>query len=68
MPIFSIQYANCAQLGKILLPFFRHRNFQINLFAAMFGFKQRDFFEVEGEESEAVKEPVKVDFSGAAKS
>ena len=39
------------------------QTFPINIFAGMFGFKQRDFFEVEGEESAAVQKPVKVDFS-----
>lgn len=39
------------------------QTFPINIFAGMFSFKQRDFFEVEGEESEAVQKPVKVDFS-----
>lgn len=39
------------------------QTFPINIFAGLFGFKQRDFFEVEGEESAAVQKPVKVDFS-----
>lgn len=39
------------------------QTFPINIFASLFGFSQREFFDVEGTESAAVKEPVKVDFS-----
>ena len=39
------------------------QTFPTNIFAGMLGFKKRDFFEVDGAESEAVAQPVKVDFS-----
>lgn len=39
------------------------QTFPTNLFAGMIGFKIREFFEVAGEQSAAVAEPVKVDFS-----
>ncbi len=39
------------------------QSFPNNIFAALFGFKLREFFEVEGEAAAAVAEPVKVDFS-----
>jgi len=38
-----------------------------NIFAGMMGFKKRDFFEVEGEETEAVGRPVNVDFNDKEK-
>src|SRR3990167_5746478 len=37
--------------------------FPNNIFAALFRFKEREFFVVAGEEATAVAEPVKVDFS-----
>lgn len=40
------------------------QTFPTNTFAGPMGFKLREFFEVEGEETGAIKEPVKVDFSG----
>lgn len=39
------------------------QTFPTNIFAGMMGFKLREFFEVAGEETAAVAEPVKVDFS-----
>jgi LemA protein len=39
------------------------QKFPTNIFAGMLGFKQRDFFDVDGAEAEDVKKPVKVDFS-----
>ncbi len=43
------------------------QSFPTNFFAGLLGFKKRDFFEVDGAESEAVAEPVKVDFSADKK-
>lgn len=39
------------------------QTFPTNVFAGMMGFKIREFFEVSGEESASISEPVKVDFS-----
>jgi len=39
------------------------QSFPTNIFASLLGFKKRDFFEVDGAESEAVSQAVKVDFS-----
>ncbi len=39
------------------------QTFPTNIFAAMFGFRIREFFMVSGAEAAAVAEPVKVDFS-----
>lgn len=38
------------------------QTFPTNTFASMLGFKTREFFELDEAETEAVKEPVKVDF------
>ena len=43
------------------------QSFPTNIFANLLGFKKRDFFEVDGAESEAVGSPVKVDFSADKK-
>jgi LemA protein len=43
------------------------QTFPTNIFAGMLGFKQRDFFEVDAGEAEAVKKPVEVDFSADSK-
>lgn len=43
------------------------QSFPTNIFAGMMGFKKRDFFEVEGAESEAVSQPVAVDFNDKEK-
>ena len=43
------------------------QSFPTNIFASLLGFKKRDFFEVDGAESEAVGQPVKVDFSASDK-
>src|SRR3989344_4461007 len=40
------------------------QTFPLNIFAGLFGFKLREFFEVGAGEAAAVSEPVKVDFSG----
>lgn len=39
------------------------QTFPTNVFAGMMGFKIREFFDVDANQSAAVKEPVKVDFS-----
>ena len=39
------------------------QSFPTNFFAGMLGFKQREFFEVGGNEAAAIQDPVKVDFS-----
>jgi LemA protein len=39
------------------------QTFPTNIFAGLMSFRQRDFFEIPGEEATAVAEPVKVDFS-----
>lgn len=39
------------------------QTFPTNIFAGMLGFKMREFFDVDANESAAVSEPVKVDFS-----
>lgn len=41
----------------------RIQTFPNNLFASMLGFKLREFFDVEANQTEVIKEPVKVDFS-----
>lgn len=41
----------------------RIQTFPNNLFATTLGFKLREFFDVEANQAEVVKEPVKVDFS-----
>lgn len=43
------------------------QTFPTNLFAGAMGFKQREFFDVDANESAAVKQPVKVDFSDSVK-
>jgi len=43
------------------------QTFPTNIFAGLLGFKQRDFFEVDAGEAEAVKKPVEVDFSADSK-
>jgi LemA protein len=43
------------------------QTFPTNIFAGMLGFKQRDFFEVDAGEAEAVNKPVDVDFSADSK-
>jgi LemA protein len=43
------------------------QTFPNNLFAGLLGFKMREFFDVEANQAEAVKEPVKVDFSEISK-
>jgi LemA protein len=43
------------------------QTFPTNIFAGLMGFKQRDFFEVEGAEAAAVNQPVNVDFSADSK-
>lgn len=43
------------------------QTFPNNIFANLMGFKLREFFDVEANQTETVKEPVKVDFSDAAK-
>jgi LemA protein len=45
----------------------RIQTFPTNIFAGMLGFKPREFFGVDANQSAAVAEPVKVDFSGSAK-
>jgi LemA protein len=40
------------------------QSFPTNLFAGVMGFKIREFFDVDANQSQAVKEPVKVDFPG----
>jgi LemA protein len=42
------------------------QTFPTNLFAGVLGFRVREFFDVEANQQEAVKEPVKVDFAGTA--
>lgn len=42
------------------------QTFPTNLVAGILGFKVREFFDVDAEESEAVKKPVKVDFKDKA--
>ncbi len=39
------------------------QSFPTNILAGTMGFKRREFFEVSGDQAEAVAEPVKVDFS-----
>jgi LemA protein len=39
------------------------QSFPTNIFAGALGFKVREFFDVDANQSEAVKEPVKVDFN-----
>jgi len=41
----------------------RIQTFPNNIFASILGFKLREFFDVEANQAEVVKEPVKVDFS-----
>lgn len=41
----------------------RIQTFPTNIFANMMGFKQREFFDVDANQSTAVAEPVKVDFN-----
>jgi LemA protein len=41
------------------------QTFPTNIFAGGLGFKQREFFDVEANETAAVSEPVKVDFNAA---
>lgn len=43
------------------------QTFPTNLFATLMGFKMREFFEVEGQESAAIQDAVKVDFDSDAK-
>jgi LemA protein len=43
------------------------QTFPTSLFASMMGFKQREFFEVEGQESAAIQDAVKVDFDDDSK-
>lgn len=43
------------------------QTFPTNLFASLMGFKMREFFEVEGQESAAIQDVVKVDFDSDAK-
>jgi LemA protein len=43
------------------------QKFPTNIFAGMLGFKQRDFFQVDAGEAEAVSKPVDVDFSADSK-
>lgn len=43
------------------------QTFPNNLFASMLGFKLREFFDVEANQQEVIKEPVKVDFSDISK-
>lgn len=43
------------------------QTFPTNLLASIMGFKMREFFEVEGQESAAIQDAVKVDFSSDAK-
>lgn len=43
------------------------QTFPTNIFAGLMGFKQREFFEVEGTEAAAVNQPVNVDFSADSK-
>lgn len=43
------------------------QTFPTNIFAGLLGFKQRDFFEVDAGEAEAVSKPVEVDFSADSK-
>ena len=38
------------------------QTFPTSVFAGMLGFKQREFFEVDGADAESIKEPVKVEF------
>jgi LemA protein len=42
------------------------QTFPTNLFAGVLGFRIREFFDVEANQQEAVKEPVKVDFANTA--
>jgi LemA protein len=42
------------------------QTFPTNIFAGALGFKVREFFDVDANQSAAVAEPVKVDFSGAS--
>jgi LemA protein len=42
------------------------QTFPTNMFAGAMGFKQREFFDVDANQAEAVKEPVKVDFAADA--
>jgi LemA protein len=44
------------------------QTFPTNIFAGMLGFKQRDFFDVDAAEADAVGKPVDVDFSADSKS
>ncbi len=46
----------------------RTQTFPNSLFAAVLGFKQREFFEVDQDQAAAVNEPVNVDFSDKTKS
>ncbi|PJE64985.1 hypothetical protein COU91_04075 [Candidatus Saccharibacteria bacterium CG10_big_fil_rev_8_21_14_0_10_47_8] len=43
------------------------KTFPTNLFASLMGFKQREFFEVESQESAVIQDAVKVDFNSDAK-
>lgn len=43
------------------------QTFPTNIFAGMLGFKKREFFDVDANQSAAISEPVKVDFSGGSK-
>jgi LemA protein len=43
------------------------QTFPTNIFAGMLGFKQRDFFDVDAAEAEAVAKPVNVDFETSKK-
>lgn len=43
------------------------QTFPTNLFATLMGFKMREFFEVEGQESAVIQDAVKVDFDSDAK-
>lgn len=43
------------------------QTFPTNLFATLMGFKMREFFEVEGQESAAIQDAVKVDFDSDTK-
>jgi LemA protein len=42
------------------------QTFPTNLFAGVLGFRIREFFDVEANQQEAVKEPVQVDFANTA--